>query len=310
MTVPARVPVATLRTLVAGVVDYAGLFPPAALPMDAAVTAFAEYASSREAWMLGRFVVPATRLEEVVAQSERHSVRRTHPWRLSALIGDDVGGDLLALHRHEVERGAYVVVDSVEARASTPDTIREVAHGLRTRGTPSPNTSDVALYVEVPIIEEPRSLLEAVKDAGARAKVRTGGVKRDAFPSTMQLARFVARCAELDLPFKATAGLHHPLRGEHRLTYAEDAPISTMFGFVSMFLAAAFARDGMAEPELGQLLEERDAKAITFDDDVVRWRGHTLSIAQLQRARDGFALSFGSCSFREPIEDLQALALL
>lgn len=165
-------------------------------------------------------------------------------------------------------------------------------------------------YIEVPIGEEPRGLLEAVKRVGARAKVRTGGVTAEAFPSVDQLARFIVRCAELDLPFKATAGLHHPLRGERQLTYASDSPSATMFGFLNVFVAAAFARAGMKEGEIAQLLEEREPAALELTSDDVRWRGHTLSLDALRRTRSSFALSFGSCSFREPVDDLHHLALL
>ena len=57
-------PSAALRTLVAGVVDYAGLFPPAGLDMPAAVRHYAECRVGDDAWMLGRFVVQAARLDE------------------------------------------------------------------------------------------------------------------------------------------------------------------------------------------------------------------------------------------------------
>ena len=158
--------------------------------------------------------------------------------------------------------------------------------------------------------DDPRQWLESVKHAGVRAKVRTGGTAADAFPTAAQLARFIVRCAELGVPFKATAGLHHPLRGEQKLTYAADSPSATMFGFVNVFLAGAFARAGMDERTIARLLEERDAAAITFGDDAVRWRRHAIMLDELRDARASFALAFGSCSFREPIDDLHRLALL
>ena len=48
-----------------GLVDYAGLFPPAALAMAEAARRYAAYLGSPEAWMLGRFVVPVERLDEL-----------------------------------------------------------------------------------------------------------------------------------------------------------------------------------------------------------------------------------------------------
>ena len=82
------------------------------------------------------------------------------------------------------------------------------------------------------------------------------GITKDAFPKTSELIRFLRGCVQAGLPFKATAGLHHPLRAEYRLTYAPDSPTGVMFGFLNLFLATAFLRAGMAESEAARLLEE------------------------------------------------------
>jgi hypothetical protein len=83
-----------------------------------------------------------------------------------------------------------------------------------------------------------------------------------------------------------------------------------MFGFVNVFLAGAFALDGMIERDVAELLEERDASAIIFAQESVRWRDHTITLDALGHARTSFAIAFGSCSFREPVDDLRHLALL
>ena len=139
--------------------------------------------------------------------------------------------------------------------------------------------------------------------------VRTGGVVPGAIPTVEQVARFIARCAEARVSLKATAGLHHPVRGEHPLTYEPDAPSATMFGFVNVFVAAALALAGEREQLLAAVLDERDARAFRFDDVGASWRDRRLSLDQLSAGRR-FAVAFGSCSFREPVDDLQELALL
>jgi hypothetical protein len=294
-------PATTLHALVAGVVDYAGLFPPAALSMDEAAAAYAAHVASPDAWMLGRFVVPASRLDELAAAAARHAAPTSVPWRLSALVGDDPANESARIRAFNAAHGGRLVVDAAEPRVASLAAL-EPAHAAL--------GAELTVYVELPVGDEPRDWLRAVKRAGARAKVRTGGVTAGAFPTAPHLARFIVRCAELGVPFKATAGLHHPLRGERTLTYAADAPSATMFGFVSVFLAGAFALEGMGEPDVERLLEERDAAAITFGHDSVRWREHTLPLDRLRHARASFALAFGSCSFREPVDDLRQLALL
>ena len=296
---PHTVPAPALRALVAHLVDYAGLFPPAGLPMAEAVAEYAAYREAPEHWMLGRFVVPASRLDELVQASAALEI--TSPWHLAVLAGADVSDAMHAVRALNAAQRGRLVADVVEAKATTVDGIASAARAVG---------PDATLYVELPHTAEPRELLAAVKVAGARAKVRTGGLTADAFPTAAQLARFIARCAEAGVAFKATAGLHHPVRAEHRLTYEADAPHGTMFGFLNVFAAAAFAREGMPATHLADLLEERDALALAFGDDGLRWHGHAVSLARLAEARASFAIAFGSCSFREPVDDLHQLALL
>ena len=153
-------------------------------------------------------------------------------------------------------------------------------------------------------------LIQIIRRVGARAKIRTGGITPAAVPSAACCARFIARCAEHDVAFKATAGLHHPLRGDYRFTYDVDAPRGTMFGFLNFFIAATFARAGMAEGEVTGMLEERDPSAFRFTASDIAWRKHSVTLRDVAAARASFAIAFGSCSFREPIDDLQQLGVL
>ena len=295
-------PSPSLRALVAGLVDYAGLFPPASLTLSYAAARYAGYRESRDAWMLGRFVVPVDRLGELAAAAIGLLSPGTPAWRLSALVGDDVRADASRIRAFNDEQRGRFEVDAVEAKAADAERLALVARALG---------AELEVYIELPYEPDPRSLLEAVRRAGLRAKIRTGGVTSAAFPSAAQVARFVRRCAELGVPFKATAGLHHPLRGEHRLTYDANSPTATMFGFLNLFVAAAIAAEGRAtEAELVAVLEERDRGAFGFTAESLRWRGHEIPVAAVAKARESFAVAFGSCSFREPVDDLQELALL
>ena len=150
--------------------------------------------------------------------------------------------------------------------------------------------------------------IEQISDAFA--KVRTGGLTPDAIPSSEQLADFLLAAAARKLPFKATAGLHHPVRSVRALTYAPDSPRATMHGFLNVFAAAAFAWHGAERIALIDLLNETDADAFGLTSKTLEWRGLHLSAEQIADARRNFAHSFGSCSFEEPIGDLRALELL
>jgi hypothetical protein len=297
--------VASLRALLHGVVDYAGLFPPASLGMAAAVAEYASHRGGPHDWALGRFIVPAARLEEFEDVSAGVLPREAASyWALSALLGSDVEEDVERIERfnarHRDARHGAVLVDTVELKASVPREITRAAELLDRR---------FDTYMEVPVTDDPDALVAAIAGTMAKAKVRTGGGTAEAFPSSDQVIRFMSRCQAHEVSFKATAGLHHPWRSEYRLTYAADAPRGTMFGFLNVLLAAGGLRAGWSREEATALLEERDAAAVRFGADGVRWRDRVLSMQDLARARDS-VMAFGSCSFREPIEGLQAGALL
>ncbi|MDQ3948962.1 MAG: hypothetical protein M3282_01320 [Gemmatimonadota bacterium] len=292
------VEVSAIRTLLAGAIDYAGLFPPAALSMDEAARNYASYHDGAHSWALGRFVVPAARLGELRECTALLPAATGSPWRLAALAGPG-GADDWKLVQAFAGRG--VVVDALELRVRTPDDVRAAAAQL-------PTSLDV--FYEIPIDSDPRPLVAAISHVGGKAKVRTGGVRADAFPRAADLARFIVRCAEAAVPFKATAGLHHPLRATYPLTYDLDSPRGEMFGFVNVLLAAAFAQFGLGTHAVVDLLLERSPAALRFSTNGVEWRDRRVGIDALAEARGALALSFGSCSFTEPIEELEALGLL
>jgi len=296
-----------LEVLLAGVVDYAGLFPPAALDMAAATQAYAQYLDDPARSMLGRFVVPVVRLrefEEAAAALLPRGVA-SEPWRLSALPGPDLTADIdLALkfncrHWNESEIG-HAVIDTLEIKVSTPPEIASACSIMPRQFAP---------YFEIPIGNDPLELVAAIKRGGGFAKARTGGVVASAFPDAKDVARFMVRCRDARVAFKLTAGLHHPLRAEYRLTYAPDAPRGTMFGYLNMFVAAVLAWNGADESVILSALLSQSPRDFHFSDDAVAFDNNSVSIAVVREAREKFIMSFGSCSFREPVDDLAALSI-
>jgi hypothetical protein len=295
-----------LHALLHGSIDYAGLFPPAGLDMARSVENYASYRSGPDAWALGRFVVPAARLPEMEAAADTLLPRAPAPgWRIAALLGANQAEELKAIGefncRHAADGAGVAAVDVVEAKADSPEAVERLLSLVPSYLQP---------YVEIPIDHEPAPLADAVARGRGRLKVRTGGVSADVFPSAGDLVRFIRAAHEARVPFKATAGLHHPLRAEYRLTYEPDSACGTMFGFLNLFLAAAFVGAGLDDEAAARLLEERDPAAIRITLDGAEWRGRRLDIESIRRARESGIVSFGSCSFTEPIGDLQSLGLL
>jgi hypothetical protein len=297
----------TATALLAGLVDYAGLFPPAALSMDEAVAEYARWRRSPEAWMLGRFVLPAARLVECSRAADAHLTEpgAGEPWRLSALLGADVRGDSALVTAFNASNAGRAVVDAVELKAGSAEEAEAALEAL---------PAGLAAFVEVPLGRElggePGGLLATLGRHRARAKVRTGGVVPEAIPDPADVARFISACAAAGVAWKATAGLHHPVRAEHPLTDEPGGPRAVMHGFLNVFAAAAFARAGASLADVEAVLREQDASALRLDEEGLAWRHLHVSADDVARARRDFATSFGSCSFAEPVEDLRSLGVL
>lgn len=289
------------RALLAGLIDYAGLFPPARLPMPAAVYNYAHYLDLPFHWILGRFIVSASRLQEF----EREATPSLPPpgspaaWHLS-LLSTDPARDIVSLNDFN-RRHPGAPFDSIEVQAGSAAQIVSAAESV-----PRP----ILLYCEIPLGAETTSLVSAIAKSGAKAKVRCGGLSADVFPPAGQLVSFFQCCCAARVGFKATAGLHHPVRGVYPFTYEPDSRKGLMHGFLNVFLAAAFVWAGMGAGDAIELLDERSSNAFRFLNDGIIWRGHHLSIGEIVEMRRDFALAFGSCSFSDPVSDLRKMDLI
>jgi hypothetical protein len=291
---------AIVRTLLASIVDYAGLFPPARLDVEAAAAAFQRYRAGGHAWLLGGFVVPAERLDEL-ADAVR-GLRPSEPWPVSVIVGspEEAVDALEWARRHAVRL-------SVKALEVRPMAAEEI---VAARPAPWAATEGIEIYHEVPLDDDTEARLDALAVVGAAAKLRTGGLTSASTPARGAVVRFMSACRERGLAFKATAGLHHAFPGSYPLTYEPDSACGMMHGFLGVALVAALVHEGaVSDTEASELLGG-DARALEVGAEALRWHGRTVSEAALVRARAGFFRSFGSCSFEEPVEELVAAGLL
>jgi hypothetical protein len=288
-----------LDSLLSGLIDYAGLFPPAALSMQEAVNNFARYIEGEHAWMLGRFVLPLSRLDEF-EEAAKVFLNSKIVWRLSVLCNTSEE-ELKTIEDFNRCYESRAIIDAIEIKANNAEEIQQVSTAC-TYGR-------VSIFCEIPIAENLNELIHAIAESNIYAKARTGGVKQNMFPSAEEVTRFVFACHQSNVAFKATAGLHHPIRCLKPLTYEANAEHGVMHGFLNVFLAAAFIRNGMSEDEAIELLLDENVSSFAFEDETIRWRSYKLNADELRDARENFALSFGSCSFEEPVEELRELGI-
>jgi hypothetical protein len=285
-----------LFTLLWDAIDYAGLFPPAALGMATVVGNYARYrADSHNSWALGRLIIPLARLNEFEQYFEGDRGR----WSISALTGTNLQDAFRHVADFNLRHAHKARIDSIETKIDRPEDLNALP--------PIPD----GLTVFLENTSEPTAdFFASLRKIHARAKIRTGGLSSDAFPSSSALTRFLLSCAQHQVAFKATAGLHHPVRCVKPLTYEPDSPTGTMHGFLNLLLAAVLARQGKPEQEIQTLLDDQDASHFSFDETAAHWNQHSIPVHDIESARGNFVMSFGSCSFEEPIADLKALNLL
>lgn len=312
--------------------DYAGMFPPAELPLGQALRHYARHRREPEAWMLARFVLPAPRLADLPA-FEKEVLQPLATLRLSVLArgGGDAEAalagleeDLAAIDAARRRLGALIQVESIEARlpapvmesrARTDSFVGALVHRCARAGIAQvfleaagasdwskANASLVACAASRPGSQAP---LSTSGRPALGAKFRCGGAAAAAFPTVEQLASAIVFCRDEGVPWKATAGLHHPFR---RLDAASGV---TMHGFVNLFGAGILAQARrLDEPEARAVLAEEDPAAFRFDETAFAWRDHRVAVEEVSTIRAGRVLSIGSCSFEEPRDDLRAHGLL
>jgi hypothetical protein len=257
------------RVLLERLVDHAALFPPASLPMDAALEEDRRARSSAEAWMLGRFICPATKLAELPPD----------PPRLSVVLDGEPSAD-----------PATLPIELVEARGVAVERIRAVFG------------EEVEVFVELPVDDGLERALAGLAGAAAGAKLRCGGLTASAFPSVADVARFACACEEAGVRWKATAGLHHPIR------HVQASTGFHMHGFLNLLAAAAFAAEGREVVEA--MVAEENPAAFRLGPGGLTVHGHYADADALATMRRERLVAYGSCSFSEPVEDLTALGVL
>jgi hypothetical protein len=307
------------RALLERLIDDAGLFPPAELPMRAALRHHARHGESAYWWAGGRFVVPASRLDELAAAR----IPADGPIDLSVILdagsqgakGDTVRADLHRIDRVTALHG--VTVSSLEAKLPQLTFDAAAIQRIVTDIAERFPSAEIAFWYESAYdagwTEPLESWLTVLANARVAApanitlgaKVRCGGATAGKTPSVPDLAAFVVAAHAHDVPWKATAGLHHPVRGAHGV-----AGGAVPHGFLNLFVAGAALHAGAIDAaRVADVIAEEDPHAFVVDPAHVSWRDARLEPEQIAAARER-CVSFGSCSFAEPVNDLRELGIL
>ena len=279
-----------------GLVDDAAIFPPGNSPLDAAVAAWQGRAHERWSALVGSFVVSDHRLPELADAIEAAGISEDAPLPVSVVVG--AGAGAVAPAASTARRMPGVRLTGVEVALRDPEDLvtnaRRIVTAVEQARDHDAIDDHVTVHVELPQGAATHGWLAAadeVASAELRLKYRTGGVDADLFPSVDDLASWIDAALDRETPFKCTAGLHHAVR------HMDPETGFTHHGFLNVLSATRTALDG---GDVRAVLSEQDGTALVSalpDADT------------LTRTRRWFT-SFGSCSVRDPLDDLVALGLV
>ncbi len=281
-----------IDSLLAGLIDYAGLYPPAGLDMHTAARKYLEYGHSAHRRALGRFVVDLDRFPYLWDAAGDYA----RGLRLSVIASPEADWTEL---RRLLDKG--YAIEAVEIKTSDPAEIESIAKRL---------PAGLTAYFETPVNGVSAATLEAIAAVEGRIKIRMGGLAAGAFPSPQASAEMLAEIVRRRVVFKATAGLHHPIRARHPLTYSPESPTAVMHGFINLACAAAVLYFGGEAGEAREALEEEWPGAWQLTPEAIVWQENSWNGDELREVRQKFFAGIGSCSFEEPMRDLEALGWL
>ena len=247
--------------------DYAGVFPPAGHTVEEATRRYRAAVAGPDGWIMGPMLLRASQLT------------------------DYDGEDVIGVVADIPISGRFA---QVEKRTEPGHTARTIAELVDLAPVVYLECSDPTDGVFLRSVADART-----KGQDVRAKIRTGGATAEAFPTPGAVADFIRSCLGLEIPFKATAGLHHPIRTSSGVEGAIE------HGFINMLAAVRCALGGH-DDRVEMCLSETDPAM--FDAGTATWRGVGGEVAE-PHIRSAFT-SIGSCSFDEPAGYLRRLGVL
>ena len=324
---------ASFKAFMREIIDYAGLFPPADLSLDTSLHKYNKYRNSDDAWMLSRYIIPASRLVELKPYDE--TLFSEGPPFVFSVLGkrtetisdyrEHLQEIAAALEQfHENYKGG-VQTDVLEIKlpreavfASDADLLADIyEETARHFGNVDVFPRDIFFegVFDKNWEKEIGIILESMNDYNGGSssdntirtgfKLRCGGVEASMFPSIEQVAFTLSKVREQDVALKCTAGLHHPIR------HYDHSVNTKMHGFFNVFGGAmlGYAHD-FSDEQMQEVIKEEDSDHFSFTDTGFQWKGYEVTTEDIQELREVALISFGSCSFDEPREDLQKLDLL
>jgi hypothetical protein len=309
------------------VLDYAGLYPPASLQLNQAISNYSQYKNHPENWMLSRFIISGTKLKELI---DFKDLFFNNPPFTFSIVGGQTNTtnefkkdlDLVISNILDIETRIGPELISIECLELKVPVLQDtlfvlniISDALLRFECKNPLEIFLEFNLSHKHNEDLKLILRHIKEFNFNNKnkkikfvgykVRTGGIEAKQFPSIDKLASIIFECNNFNVLLKATAGLHHPIRRYDNIVQTH------MYGFINVISASIFSSLFKIDfKTIYDILQDEDPKNFSFSDQKLKWRHLEATKEQIEFSRIKSFYSFGSCSFDEPITDLQSLGLL
>lgn len=308
-------------------IDYAGLFPPASLDLPEAIENYSKYRIEPENWMLSRFVIPASKLEEL--KNFQQLFYTNSPFVFSVLgsktkstneFKKDLDSVIAITNNFTESMGKDLVrIECLELKVPVLDDIlfilNNISDSFRIYNQETPLEIYLEFFLSHKHNEDLKLILRHIKEFNFNNKnpkikfigykVRTGGVEAKIFPSLDKLASIILECNNYGVLLKATAGLHHPIR------HYDQSVQTHMYGFINVIGACILTSIHKLDFEtIYDILSDEEPSNFKFSEQKFSWRNYEATKEQIEFSRIKSFSSFGSCSFDDPRDDLESLGLL
>lgn len=303
-----------LYALMEGLIDYAGLFPPANLALKDAIAIYAKDIQSDDAWMLGPFILPIDKLCELQAHSNLFMNQKKLTLSLTGKksateeeCAFQLDEDLKQIFFYQNKYREWARVAAIEiplpSAIPTKSLLQQIADGAK--------RINAKTYCELTLLnnEDWRKQVDEISEFNQQdrgklgVKLRTGGIEAKMFPSTEKVASVVSVCVKRKIPLKFTAGLHHPIR-----MYREEVN-TKMHGFLNIFMAGMIAyKKGLGVNGIEEVIIDENSANFILANEGLGWKDTVLQHTEIKWMRENLLCSFGSCSFDEPRMELLELS--
>ncbi len=302
--------VKSLKLFLTKLIDYAGLFPPAKLQLKPALHNYINDIKCSDKWMLSQFILPLINLNNI-SDGMMNGFSRKFPLKLS-LLSNELGLDINQLILFKDKYNDKVEFSGLESRILDIYSFHSILE--KTNKVQNKNQLGMSSFFELPTqenwIDKMNKSVEIITEFNINHnsnfgfKLRCGGVEPDMFPSPENIAETIIICIQNQIPMKFTAGLHHPIR------HYNDSVQTKMFGFFNIFIGGMLAKKyRFSRVELIEALIDESSNNFKFEEEGLSWKKFNLSNKEIKQFRENDFISYGSCSFNEPREDLTKLGI-